>query len=78
MNLRRALAILTLATAGTLGTITAAHSDDAPTDSGTTVVVEGTTGTDDSAWGTPPAEEPAPEPTGDGPDATTADDSAWG
>ncbi|MGW7283990.1 hypothetical protein ACWGH4_00565 [Streptomyces sp. NPDC054847] len=76
MKLRRALAILTLTTAGVLGSAAAASACTGGSD--TSTVVEDPTGTDDSAWGTPPADEPAPEPTEDGTDTTVARDSAWG
>jgi hypothetical protein len=75
MKLRRVLAILTLTTAGVLGSAAAASA--CPTASAPVTVVEDTTGTDDSAWGTPPVEalEPAIEVVTD---LTGLRDSAWG
>lgn len=69
--LRRYAVLLALTAAAMAGPAAAAHADGA-TDTAPAPVTETE---DDTAWGTPPADD---EPADEGSDAATTRDTAWG
>lgn len=76
-SIRRYAALLALTAVAMLGPAAAASHACNSTNTSTTPPPAVET-EDDTAWGSPPADEPAPEPTEDATDANAARDTAWG